>query len=584
MSALVEKISATQWDLKDTIGLLLLGSTFLYFLRFFLLPKPLLGIPYNPEAVQSLLGDVPAMIRAGGGIADWLLSQARLSNGPLHQVFIKPFARPYVLISDFNLAREVMMHRKEWDRADFTIDLLSTHAPYHQINLKANQAWKTQRRQFQSLMTQDFLHGVVAPNVYAGTLDLVELWATKEHVVGGRPFSAELDIFHSSLDAVLEFSFGSSFPHRAIPPQASYVQGLTPDRVKTSTAGAAEFDHQPVHETIEATLHATYVVGDLIEIPYGHLLWWFQSKLPSESRRIRLRHAYIKEQVFEAVRRMNTETDWHDESTWVGSAVDMMMQRERLTAEREGRKPVYWSPAIRDEVFGFVIGGHDTSSTTALWGLKFLSDSQEVQDKLRHALRDTHAVAVDEGRMPTAQEITSTQVPYLEAVIEEMSRLGHTIPMLERQATCDTELLGHRIPKGTTAIMMTLGPSITEPGITAEYETGSASAPGGQKRGARPPWDHTGMAEFRPERWLTADEQGQQVFNATAGPTMPFGMGVRGCAGKKLARLQLRITFTLLVWRFRLARCAPELSGYGAVQTLTHKPAQCYVKLERLDG
>lgn len=315
----------------------------------YILPKPIQGIPYNSEAVRSPLGDVPAVINDKKGVVDWLLDQAHRHNRPICQVFLRPFGRPFVLISDFREAHDIMLRRKEWDRSDFTIELLGGHAPYHHINQKTNQVWKTQRRLLQDLMMPKFLNNVAAPNIYASTLDLVKLWDAKERLAAGRPFSAEKDVFNASLDAVLEFSFGDSFPHRAIPPQARYAQALTSSDVKLGVAGEVEFADQPVHATIEATLHASVAMGELMDAPFPRLSWWIRSKLPTESRQIRLRHGYIKEQVLESMRRMRAETDPSSDA-WVRSAVDMMMRRARLVAEKEGRQPVYWSPAIRDEV------------------------------------------------------------------------------------------------------------------------------------------------------------------------------------------------------------------------------------------
>lgn len=314
----------------------------------FLLPKPLPGIPYNPEAVSTILGDVPSMMRDERGPMDWLLDQGRRHSGPICQVFLRPFCQPFVLISDFREAQDVMLRRKEWDRSDYSIELLGGLAPFHHINQKTGPVWKAHRRLLQDLMMPGFLHGVAAPNVYASTMDLIQLWTEKESLAAGRPFSAEEDIFHAALDSVLEFSFGESFPHRAIPPQMRHVEKLRPKDVP-SKDGAAEFGKAAVHETIEATLHASDTMGELMDSPFPKLSWWFKSKMPYESWTIRIRNKFLREQVHKAVERLNQEADWGDE-TWVKSAVDLMMLRERTFAKKDGRQPVYWSPSIRDEV------------------------------------------------------------------------------------------------------------------------------------------------------------------------------------------------------------------------------------------
>jgi cytochrome P450 len=581
-----------------TIFLAIAVGAILTALYKYLLPKPIPGIPYNPEAVRCLLGDAPSMMRDERGPMDWLLDQGRRHSGPICQLFLRPFSKPFVLISDFREAQDVMLRRKEWDRSDYSIELLGGQAPYHHINQKTGPVWKAHRRLLQDLMMPAFLHRVAAPNIYASTLDLVELWTAKERLAGGRPFSAENDIFHASLDSVLEFSFGSAFPHRAIPPQQDLIESHlrlygqhpptnTTPRLPTTCHGAVEFASAPVHETIEATLHASIAMGDLMDSPFPRLSWWFKSKMPYQAWAIRTRNRYLKEQVTRAVQRMSdNETDLKNE-TWVRSAVDLMMLRERMFANKEGRQPIYWSPSIRDEVIGFIVAGHDTTSTTVLWGLKFLSDSQISQNKLRDALEAAHSNALEERRLPSAEEITRTNIPYLEAVIEEILRLANTLPVLDRQTSEDTELLGYHIPKGTILMMLNRGPSFTEPGFAVDEKLRSPTCrASGREKGVRQ-WPREGMDAFYPERWLVYDrhDEGEATatYDSTAGPSLPFGLGTRGCFGRKLAYLELRIMITLLVWQFRLGKCSEALSGYGAVETLTHKPKDCYVRLERMD-
>ena len=88
------------------------------------------------------------------------------------------------------------------------------------------------------------------------------------------------------------------------------------------------------------------------------------------------------------------------------------------------------------------------------------------------------------------------------------------------------------------------------------------------------------MGAFKPERWLAHDEKGGEIYDALAGPQLAFGLGPRGCFGKRLAYTQLRVMIVLIVWEFELKECPPELSGNKAVDTLTHHPQQCFVRLE----
>ena len=49
-------------------------------------------------------------------------------------------------------------------------------------------------------------------------------------------------------------------------------------------------------------------------------------------------------------------------------------------------------------------------------------------------------------------------------------------------------------------------------------------------------------------------------------------------SGRKLAYLEMRITFTLLVWNFELHGCGPVLSSHKPRQVLLLTPDKCYVR------
>jgi cytochrome P450 len=92
-------------------------------------------------------------------------------------------------------------------------------------------------------------------------------------------------------------------------------------------------------------------------------------------------------------------------------------------------------------------------------------------------------------------------------------------------------------------------------------------------------WANEDMDKFKPERWLVHDEKGDEKFSATAGPTLPFGLGLRGCFGRKLAYMELKLFTTVMMWSFEFQRCPESLSSYESVEGLTRKPVQCYVRL-----
>jgi cytochrome P450 len=87
-----------------------------------------------------------------------------------------------------------------------------------------------------------------------------------------------------------------------------------------------------------------------------------------------------------------------------------------------------WTNII-SEVPTFLVAGHETTSTATTWALFALTQSPEVQDKLRKQLL---AVGTDN---PTMDELSA--LPYLDAVVRETLRLYPPVPSTMRVATQD---------------------------------------------------------------------------------------------------------------------------------------------------
>ena len=168
-------------------------------------------------------------------------------------------------------------------------------------------------------------------------------------------------------------------------------------------------------------------------------------------------------------------------------------------------------------------------------------------------------------------------MPYLEAVLEEALRLHAT--SVARQAIRDTELFGHRIPKGTNVILIANGPGFHAPSFVVDTAQRSATAK--TENG----WDEMrDMKAFDPERWLVRKEgasaDDEVEFDANAAPQIAFGMGPRSCWGRRLAYLELRMVTTLVVWNFDLLEVPPALADPKASYGIVHRADQCYLRLK----
>jgi cytochrome P450 len=229
------------------------------------------------------------------------------------------------------------------------------------------------------------------------------------------------------------------------------------------------------------------------------------------------------------------------------------------------------------ETLGFIVAGHDTTSTTLCWGVKLLADHPKVQRRVRDDLQAAFPEAKAERRLPSVSEITKASVPYLEATMEEILRVGNTVPIVDRDAIQDTTILGHFVPKGTHVFFLNTGPSFLEPAFDIDESLRSPQARD-SKVGA---WAAEDIAVFKPERWLGI-ENGREVFNSQAGPINSFGLGLRGCYGRRLAYLELRLLLTVLLWKFEFQSCPESLSSYDAVDGVVHGPKKCYVRLSKV--
>jgi len=231
------------------------------------------------------------------------------------------------------------------------------------------------------------------------------------------------------------------------------------------------------------------------------------------------------------------------------------------------------------QIFGFLFAGHETTSTTICWGLKFLADQPEAQAKLRAALQEKFASTTSEGgKNPSIQDIMANHIPYLDATIEEILRCVGPSPVVDRQALCDTEVLGQRIPKGTIVSCLVGGPTMLTPGYAIDEKLRSPTSQAAKTNGRDRAWDPEDMALFKPERWINAAGE----FDAAAGPQLAFGLGTRGCFGKRLVYVEKRILLTLIVLNFELLPCPAALSSYKALLVTTHEPKQCYVRLREV--
>uniref|UniRef100_A0A3B5QX37 Cytochrome P450 2J1-like n=1 Tax=Xiphophorus maculatus TaxID=8083 RepID=A0A3B5QX37_XIPMA len=186
------------------------------------------------------------------------------------------------------------------------------------------------------------------------------------------------------------------------------------------------------------------------------------------------------------------------------------------------------------DLFG---AGTETTTTTLHWGLLFMILNPQIQERVQAEID----AVIGPSRQPSMTD--RDNMPYTNAVIHEIQRMGNIIPLnVARSANQDTTVDKYSIPKGT--IILTMLDSVLHD--ESMWET---------------PYT------FNPQHFLEKDGKfrKREAF-------LPFSAGKRVCLGEQLARMELFLFFTSLLQRFTFSSPPGEKPSLEFKLGLTHCP------------
>jgi hypothetical protein len=331
------------------VVLALLSLTPIYLLYRWLLPKPIPGIPYNPNAVRSLFGDIPAAtsyISKTDRIWPWVAQQAENIQSPIFQIFMTPFGRPWVVLCDFRESQDVLLRRtKEFDRSRVVGDLFVGLVPDHHIHrYSSSEQFKSNRALMKDLMTPSFLNEVSAPRLYVSIQSLVNLWDVKARLAQGRAFPAHDDIVNATLDMISGAAFGLKETDGSTHAQLEHLSQIGKIDVPESIDAPVILPVVDRPPEMQAFITLVETIEVAVKAPFARLAHWVVRQMPFYRRANAHKEALLARELEKARQRFQSGDEVKR------SALDDILHRELNAAKKEGRKPNYDSRPIKDEV------------------------------------------------------------------------------------------------------------------------------------------------------------------------------------------------------------------------------------------
>ncbi|KAG9248335.1 cytochrome P450 monooxygenase-like protein [Calycina marina] len=175
-----------------------------------------------------------------------------------------------------------------------------------------------------------------------------------------------------------------------------------------------------------------------------------------------------------------------------------------------------------DQMMTFLAAGHETTATAMTWAIYMLCLNPDIQTRLRNEIREK-LPGLEEQCDITSQIIDN--MPYLNAVCNEVLRYYPPVPLTIRDTCRDTTIVGEFVPKGTRVIL-------------CPWAINKDTAQWGPD-----------AAKFNPDRWLSspASANGGAPNNYSF---LTFLHGPRSCIGQKFAQAEFACLLAAWVGRF----------------------------------
>ncbi len=209
-----------------------------------------------------------------------------------------------------------------------------------------------------------------------------------------------------------------------------------------------------------------------------------------------------------------------------GDMLSMLLQA--VDTEGDGGKMT--DAQVCDEITTLFVAGYDTTASGLAWTWYLLAQHPDIAEAARceakEVLGDCPASLADFERLPTIRQI----------VLESLRLYPPAWLLMLREANCDTELLGFRVPRKSWIYLV---PWVTQ----------------------RSPLWFADPLRFDPARFAT-----HRLAEIPAHAYFPFGAGPHRCIGERLALLEMTLIVAMMSRSCRFLLSA----GQGPVEVEPH--------------
>jgi hypothetical protein len=196
-------------------------------------------------------------------------------------------------------------------------------------------------------MTPAFLNEVAAPQLHNNFMDLVNLWSEKMRLSEGRPFEVKKDVYNIGLEAIWAALFGIDGIATLTRNNIELLSNKDSLELPTSTEKQVVFPQASAPPAFQAIFELTDSIEWVLKSPFPRVTGFIQRYLPGGWKNMNTKKKFVKEEIAKAEARQKTN---RGKETKITNAMDHILRRENMAAEKLQRAPIYYSQNLIDEV------------------------------------------------------------------------------------------------------------------------------------------------------------------------------------------------------------------------------------------